>query len=75
VVEHDVSHYGIEQCVAQKLQSLVVQGLAFLVALSRTLVGQCRFVIANVIRVETNDVAQRLSQLLVFAERQTKTLV
>ena len=70
-VEHDVSHHGIEHGIAQKLQTLIVQRTALVVALSAALVCECHLVVVDALRIEAHDALQRLSQFLVFLKRQT----
>ena len=71
----DVPDDGIEQRIAQKLQPLVVQRLALVVALARTLVGQGCLVVADVLRIEADNVAQLPAELFLIApERQSQSL-
>ena len=66
----DMSHHSIQQGVAKKLQPLVVQRLAFLVAPAGTLVGQGRLIVTDVAGIEPDDVVERRKKLLLLAERE-----
>ena len=55
----DVAHGSVEHSVAQKLQALVVHGLALGVALEQALVHECKLVERDVVRVDPYDVVER----------------
>ena len=52
----DITHCSIKNGIAKKLQALVVDGLAFLVAMHDALVHQCQLVVADVVGVKADDV-------------------
>ena len=66
----NIAHGCVEHGVAQELQTLVVDGLSFLVAVHHALVHQGHLVIADVVGIEADDVAQRRIKLLILAERE-----
>ena len=55
----DVAHGSVEHSVAQKLQALVVHGLALGVAFEQALVHERELVERDVVRVDPNDVVER----------------
>ena len=64
----DVAYCCVEHGVAEKLESLVVDGLAFGVALVHALVHECEFVERYVVRIEAYDVVKGYIKLLFLAE-------
>ena len=67
---HDVAHDGIEDGIAQKLQPLVVQRLALLVATPYTLMQQCLFVMLDVVGVEAQYAEECTPQVFLVLNEQ-----
>ena len=63
-------HHRIENGIAQELQSLIVQRLAFVIALADALVHQRLTVILDVVRIKTEYLVKRRKKLLILAERE-----
>ena len=64
-----MSHHRIENGIAQELQSLIVQRLAFVIALADALVHQRLTVILDVVRIKTEYLVKRRKKLLLSAGR------
>ena len=70
MVEDDVTHDSIQNGIAEKLQSLVVDRLSFLVAVHDALVHERHLIIRDVARVDPDDVMDRNIKFPLLAERE-----
>ena len=70
MTEHDITYYSIEYRIAQKLQSLVVDGTSFFVASGNTLMEQCLLVEGDIVGIEPQDIIKGRKKLLLLAERE-----
>jgi hypothetical protein len=65
-----MSHHRIENGIAQEFQTLIVQRLAFVIALADALVHERLTVILDVVRIKTEYLVKRRKKLLILAERE-----
>ena len=72
MLKDNMTHSSVKHRIAKELQPLIVQRASLVVALSRTLVGQCQFVVADVIRIEAYHLSQLPPQFLIIAEGQAQ---
>ena len=70
VAVDDVAHNGVENGVAEKLQTLVVHGFPLFVASGHALVHQSELVIVYAVWIEAEDVVESRTKLLVLAEHE-----
>ena len=70
----DVAYCGVEDGVAEEFKAFVVHGFALGVAAEHALVHQRELVVAYVVGIEANDLAQRQIKLLVLAERELNSV-
>jgi hypothetical protein len=70
MAEDDVADHSIEDGVAQKLQAFVVDRTPFLIATAYALVQQGLFIIADVVRIETQNMIKSRKKLPLLAERE-----
>ena len=74
VTVNNVTYSSVEYSITQKLQSLVVQRLALVVALADALVHQRHLVILDVVRIESQYLVKRRKKLLLLAERELDSI-
>jgi len=66
----NIADNGVQDGIAEKLQPLVVHGLPLLVAVHHALVHQSKLIVADVVGIEAENLAQRQIKLLILSKRE-----